>query len=218
MKVLVIGGGKLGYYLTKILLESDYQIRLIDNSKEACAYAADNLDVPVIWGDGTSVETLGQGIGDGCDVVIAVTGKDQDNLIACEIAKKKFGVKKAFARSNNPKNTEVLKTLGVDIAVSSTQIIAGLIEHEVGGAEVKFITNVNEGDAVVSEFSVPENWRLSGIYLRDLDLPENCVIISIMRGRDMLIPRGNTPVISGDEVMALTVGSAGRKLKKLFEG
>lgn len=218
MKVLVIGGGKLGYYLTKILLESNYEIRLIDNSREACAYAADNLDVPVIWGDGTSVETLRQGIGDGCDVVISVTGKDQDNLIACEIAKKKFGVKKAFARSNNPKNTDVLKTLGVDIAVSSTQIIAGLIEHEVGGAEVKFITNVNEGDAVVSEFAVPENWRLSGIYLRDLDLPENCVIISIMRGRDMLIPRGNTPVISGDEVMALTVGNAGRKLKKLFEG
>ena len=218
MKVLVIGGGKLGYHLTKMLLESNYEIRLIDNSREACAYAADNLDVPVIWGDGTSVETIRQGIGDGCDVVIAVTGKDQDNLIACEIAKMKFGVKKAFARSNNPKNTEVLKALGVDIAVSSTQIIAGLIEHEVGGAEVKFITNVNEGDAVVSEFSVPENWRLSGIYLRDLDLPENCVIISIMRGRDMLIPRGNTPVISGDEVMALTVGSAGRKLKKLFEG
>ncbi len=218
MKVLVIGGGKLGYYLTKILLESNYEIRLIDNSKEACAYAADNLDVPVIWGDGTSVETLRQGVGDGCDVIIAVTGKDQDNLIACEIAKKKFGVKKAFARSNNPKNTDVLKELGVDIAVSSTQIIAGLIEHEVGGAEVKFITRVNEGDAVVSEFAVPENWRLSGIYLRDLDLPENCVIISIVRGRDMLIPRGNTPVISGDEVMALTVGNAGRKLKKLFEG
>lgn len=218
MKVLVIGSGKLGYYLTKMLLESNYEIRLIDNSREACAYAADNLDVPVIWGDGTSVETIAQGIGDGCDVVIAVTGKDQDNLIACEIAKRKFGVKKAFARSSNPKNTEVLKALGVDIAVSSTQIIAGLIEHEVGGAEVKFITNVNEGDAVVSEFAVPENWRLSGIYLRDLDLPENCVIISIMRGRDMLIPRGNTPVLSGDEVMALTVGSSGRKLKKLFEG
>ena len=123
----------------------------------------------------------------------------------------KFGVKKAFARSTIRKTPRCLKLSEVDIAVSSTQIIAGLIEHEVGGAEVKFITNVNEGDAVVSEFSVPENWRLSGIYLRDLDLPENCVIISIMRGRDMLIPRGNTPVISGDEVMALTVGSAGRK-------
>mgnify|MGYP000741984292 FL=1 len=71
-----------------MLLESNYEIRLIDNSREACAYAADNLDVPVIWGDGTSVETIRQGIGDGCDVVIAVTGKDQDNLIACEICQK----------------------------------------------------------------------------------------------------------------------------------
>lgn len=216
MKILVVGGGRLGYYLTKALLESGYEVRLIESDKEACAYAADNLDIPVIHGDGTSPEVIKRGTAEGCDAFIAVTGKDQDNLVACQTAKK-LGIEKTFARANNPKNTAVLRDLGVDIAVSSTQIIAGLIEHEVGGAEVKFITNVNQGDAVVSEFSVPQNWRLSGVCLKDLDIPENCVIISVMHNRNMIIPRGNTVISSGDEVMALTIGSAGRKLKKLFE-
>lgn len=216
MKVLIIGGGELGYYLAKNLLEGGYEVKLIESDKEACKQAADRLDIPVIWGDGTSAETMKQGIEGGCDVVVAVTGRDQDNLIACQTARQKFKINKVFARSNNPKNTAIMKKLGIDITVSATQTLSSLIEHEIGDAEVKFITNVNQGEAVVSEYHIPEDWRLSGMSLKELEMPENCVIISVMRGGDMIIPRGNTAVVSGDEVLALTVGSAARKLKKLF--
>lgn len=216
MKILIIGGGQLGFHLSKNLLENGYEVSLIDSDKEACKETADRLDIPVVWGDGTAAETMKQGIGSGCDAVIAVTGRDQDNLIACQTAKQKFGIKRVFARSNNPKNTAIMKKLGIDITVSATQTLANLIEHEIGDAEVKFITNVNQGAAVVSEYHIPEDWQYSGTCLKELEIPENCVIISVMRGRDMIIPRGSTAIVSGDEILALTVGAAARKLKKLF--
>lgn len=216
MKVLIIGGGQLGFHLSKNLLENGYEVKLIDSDKEACKEAADRLDIPVIWGDGTSAEAMKEGIKGGCDALIAVTGRDQDNLIACQTAKQRFGITRVFARSNNPKNTAIMKKLGIDITVSATQTLANLIEHEIGDAEVKFIMNVNEGAAVVSEYRIPEDWRCSGMSLKELGIPENCVIISVMRGRDMIIPRGSTAVVSGDEILALTIGSAARKLKKLF--
>lgn len=217
MKVIIVGGGQLGYFLAKNLLVSGHEVKIVDMNKKRCKHIADVLDIAVICGDGTRIETLAHAKVSKYDVLIAVTDKDEDNLIACEIAKKQFNIKKTVSRSNNPKNISIMKKLGVDITLNTTQIITNLIEHEIDGAQVQFIANITNSDAMISEYKIPLTWTHSGIAISELALPENCVLIYLIRSGVLIIPRGNTVIMGGDEVVALTVGAVGKKLKKIFE-
>lgn len=217
MKVLIIGGGKLGYYLTKTLMEEGHEVHLIEILREKCTKLADELDIPVVFGDGTLVETLKAAGVMHMDALISVTGKDEVNMIACQLGKRQFNVPKTIARTNNPKNIEVMNRLGADIALCSTSIIAGMIEHEVDSPEIKLVTNINQGEAEISEYMLPVNWSKSGRRLMDLNLPEDSVIVSLIRKGEMLIPRGKTQLFGGDEIMALTIGTARKQLMKIFE-
>nr|AMP50891.1 TrkA-N domain protein [uncultured bacterium] len=218
MKVLIVGGGKLGYNLAKTLLEEGKEVRLIEVSRMKGELLATDLDIPIFCGDGTSVEALAKAGAGQCDAVIATTDRDEFNLIACELAKRQFNVKKTIAKVNNPKNVDIMKKLGVDFTVSPTVLMAGLIEHEIDGAQVRFITDVNNSNVVISEYSIPQNWSKSGTAVKDLNLPEKCLMIYVMRDKDMMIPKGNTELFAGDEIIALTVDNAAkRKLKKTFE-
>lgn len=217
MKILIVGGGTLGYYLAKNLLEEGNTVRVIEENKNRCETIADDLGIQVLMGDGTRIETLAQAKAGSFDALVAVTGKDEDNIIVCEIAKKQFGIKKTVSRSNNPKNIYLMKKLGIDIAVNTTQIITNLIEHEIDGAAVQVIANISNSDAVICEYKIPENWSQSGKKVMELEMPEDCVLTYIMRNGTLMIPRGSTVLFGGDEVVALAVGNASKKLKKLFE-
>ena len=164
-KILIVGGGNLGYFLSQALMEDGYSVSLIEKEKEYCRRVANLLDIPVICGDGTMVETLARGGAGKCDTLIAVTGKDEDNLIACELAKQQFNVPQTVARVNNPKNMDIMKKLGVDITMSPTRIIAGMIEHEVEGAAVRLVADINNSDASINEYKLPEHWSLSLIHI-----------------------------------------------------
>ena len=120
MRVCIVGGGKVGYYLSKTLMEHGHDPIIIEIDEHTCSRLADQLELPVIHGDGTLVEILDLARAGGCGALVGVTGRDETNLVACQLAKKVFGIKKTVARVNNPKNSEVLKMLGVDITVSST--------------------------------------------------------------------------------------------------
>lgn len=216
-KILIVGGGNLGYFLSQALMEDGYSVSLIEKEKEYCRRVANLLDIPVICGDGTMVETLGRGGAGKCDTLIAVTGKDEDNLIACELAKQQFNVPQTVARVNNPKNMDIMKKLGVDITMSPTRIIAGMIEHEVEGAAVRLVADINNSDASINEYKLPEHWSRSGATVQSLNLPEDCVLIYLMRDSLITIPRGNTALMEGDEIVALTVGNTAKTLKKIFE-
>ena len=216
-KILIVGGGNLGYFLSQALMEDGYSVSLIEKEKEYCRRVANLLDIPVICGDGTMVETLARGGAGNCDTLIAVTGKDEDNLIACELAKQQFNVPQTVARVNNPKNMDIMKKLGVDITMSPTRIIAGMIEHEVEGAAVRLVADINNSDASINEYKLPEHWSRSGATVQSLNLPEDCVLIYLMRDSLITIPRGNTALMEGDEIVALTVGNTAKTLKKIFE-
>ena len=177
MKVLIVGGGNLGYYLAKNLLENGDKVKIIDSDKERCQQIADELNIPVINGDGTRPEILALAKPATCDAVVVVTGKDEDNLIACELAKKQFGVKKTVSRSNNPKNVTLLKKMGIDIVVNTTQIITDMVEHEIDGAAVQVMANISNSNAVISEYRIPDNWEHSGKSVMELDIPPDCVLI-----------------------------------------
>lgn len=203
MNVLVIGCGKVGYFLARTLREHGHHPTLIEADRERAKRSANELDMVVYCGDGTSIDMLETA---GCadtDALIAVTGSDQNNLVACQLAKRLFHVKRTVARVNNPKNTQVLKRLGVDIALSSTDVLARLIEREVDSAVIRQIVPLNQGEASINEIDLPDNYPLDGVRLQDLSLPEESILVSITRGDKMIIPRGKTQLHSGDRIILL---------------
>lgn len=204
MKIIIVGGGKVGYYLTKTLLEHGHHPHLIEKDRAACVHVSNDLDVPVICGDGTTIDILEAAKTRDADALIAVTGRDQDNLVACQLAKKVFCVRRTVARINNPRNAGVMKQLGVDIPISSTDNIARLLEREIDTAAIRQLMPLNHGDASLSELQLPENYKHHGKRLSELPLPVESVIVSISRddGR-LVIPRGNTQLFSGDKVLVV---------------
>lgn len=219
MKAIIVGGGKVGFYLAKTLLEHEYEVTIIERDKEQSRYCANNLEAEVACGDGTSAETLLSCGVEKADCVIAVTGRDECNLIACQVAKKAFGVRKTIAKVNNPKNADVMKRLGVDIVVSAIDNIIQLLEHEVDFSAMKKLLTIDEefDDASLVEITLPENYVYEGKKLAELKLPEQCNIACINRGGRTIIPRGATILWSGDIVMVVMMNSKEKELRKALK-
>lgn len=216
MTVIVVGGGKVGFYLARTLMEHGHKPRLIEMNKDACTHIANELDIPVICGDGSTIEALEHAGIEEADALIGVTGKDENNLIACQLAKKEFGVKRTVARVNNPKNMSVMKQLGVDIPISSTDNIARLLEREVDSAAIKQIISLNRGETSISELQIPANYRRNGVRLSELHLPEESIIVSIIRDGEMIIPRGNAQILSNDKVLVVCQNKVIHTLGKML--
>lgn len=216
MRVLIVGGGKLGYFLTRNLIDMDYHVKLIEKDKSKCMRIANDLDAEVVYGDGTKVEVLVDAGIAKADCFIAVTGKDQDNLVASQLAKKKFKVKKVIARANNPRNLEALRKLGVDNAVSSTEIITRLIEQEIESDRLQLLVTINQGKAAICEIHVPKYAAISGSYVKDIGLPESSLIVSIVRDEEIIIPKGDTIIEDEDKIVAVCKSGKQRELVKIF--
>ncbi|MDQ5983142.1 MAG: TrkA family potassium uptake protein [Eubacteriales bacterium SKADARSKE-1] len=217
MKIVIIGGGKLGYYIAEAMLDRDYEVKLIEKDRARCNQLAELLDAEVIHGDGTEIEILSDAMSGKVECLIAVTGRDQDNLVAAQLAAKRFQVKKVIARANNPRNLEALRKLGITHVVSSTEIITKLIEQEVESASGRLVATLNRGRAAICELLVTKNSKVAGVSLKDIILPKFSLIISILRNDELLIPQGDTVFTAGDEVVAICMGDSQRKLIKLFE-
>ncbi|MDD5952300.1 MAG: TrkA family potassium uptake protein [Oscillospiraceae bacterium] len=216
MVIVIVGGGKLGFDLAQTMMERKYDVRLIEKNKLKCMDLANQLDAEVICGDGTEIEILAEAGAKNCDSFIAVTGSDQDNLVATQLAKKEFGAKKVIVRANNPANMEALRTLGTDIVVSSTEIITKLIEQEVDFAEMHMLATLNKGRASICTMILPDRSAWDGHPLKDIDLPSGSLVISILRDEAMMIPNGYTVLHSGDELVAVCENDNRKKLIKLF--
>ena len=217
MNVIVVGAGKVGYYLAETLMEHGHKPFVIERNKELCQKIANNLDIPVLNGDGTTLEALEAAGVEQCDAFVSATGQDEANLIACQLAKQRYGVRRTVARVNNPKNTQVLKRLGVDIALSSTDVLARLIEREVDSAVIRQIVPLNQGEASINEIDLPDNYPLDGVRLQDLSLPEESILVSITRGDKMIIPRGKTQLHSGDRIILLCHNRELHQLRRVLK-
>lgn len=216
MKVVIVGGGKVGYYVAKTLIEDGIGVSIIEKNESACRKIADELDIPVICDDGTTVEAQLSAGTVNADAFIAVTGSDEDNIVAAQIAKRKFEVDRVIARANNPKNVKAMKLLGVDIAVSSTQVITNLIEMEID-SEVRLLATLNRGEAGIVELVADSDFNTEKLPLSAISLPRNCIIIAVVSDGQLIIPRGDTVIKPGDRITAIAEnGSARRALKKVF--
>ncbi len=216
MKTIIVGGGKVGFYLAKALQGQGHEAVIIEQDKEQCRMCADLLDVKVCCGDGTSREVLQAAGADSADVVAAVTGRDESNLVCCQTAKKIFGVKKTVAKVNNPNNTAALRSLGVDTVVSATDFIIQNLQREVDISAIRELVSLNDGEASLIEITLPENYKLAGSTLMEIDLPQSCSVSCINRDGRTIIPRGQTKLHSGDKLLLVTLGTAERELRRIL--
>jgi trk system potassium uptake protein TrkA len=217
MNVLVIGGGKVGYYLTKTLLEHGHYPTIIEINKEVCKRLANELDIPVHCGDGTTIEALEAAHIEKMDAVISISGRDEDNLIACQLAKMMFHVPQTVTRVNNPKNADVMRQLGVDIVISATDNIARLLEREVDTSAIKQLVSLQAGESAISEIQIPSHYKLDGITLNELRISDEAIIISITRNNEAIIPRGNTQILSGDKILIMAKNKSLHQLKSMLK-
>jgi len=216
MKSIIVGGGKIGYNLLKTLKERNYDIVLIERDKYICQTIAENIDADIIYGDGTDIDVLKDAGIDEAEVVAAVTGTDEENLVICEIAKSNFDITKTIARVNNPKNMAMFKALGVDKTVCSTAVIANLIESEFDKDNFKIVQTFERGSMILVDIRIEKNNVWCDSFIKDLELPDECVITSILRDEKVIYPRGNTRILGLDNILVLTNNSGLLELKKLF--
>ncbi|MDF2541960.1 MAG: trkA1 [Herbinix sp.] len=204
MKTIIIGGGKIGYNLFKTLRERDYEVILIERDKDTCLKIAEDFNADIICGDGTNLEVLKDAGIESAEIIAAVTGADEENLVICQIAKLSFNTKKTIARVNNPKNTVMFKNLGIDNTVCSTQVIANLIENSFDKEDYQIINTFERGAMILAELTIKEHNPWSNKPVRDLKLPNECVLVSILRGDNVIYPRGDSIILVGDKVVIIT--------------
>jgi len=214
MRIIVVGGGKIGYYLCRTLIEHGHDPVLVEYEEKTAVRLADELDIPVVWGDGTMLEPLVSAGIEKADALVAVTGDDEKNLVACQLAKTTFGVKRAVAKANDPKNADIMRQLGIDNTVSATANIARMIEQEVDLANVKQLISLNQGDSGIFELTLPEDYCYDGKYLIDIKLPDQSIITAIQRGGECIIPRGRTAIRSGDRLLVMANNEVIYKVKE----
>ena len=214
MKVVVVGGGKVGYYLAKTLLEHGHSPMIIEKDSKQCQYIANQLDLRVVCGDGSTLEALNSANVSESQALVSVTGTDEDNLIICQLAKKHFKVARTVARVNNPKNAEVMKQLGIDITVSSSDFLARIIEHEVDTAAIRQLMQLNRGESTLLELTLPKDFKHHGKTLQALPLPEESIVVTITRDGDMIIPRGNAQLQANDRLLVVCKDSVIHRLSQ----
>lgn len=218
MYVIVAGGGKVGYYLTKRLIEENHEVLLVEKDKKKCNQIAEELGEVAFNGDGCEVRTLEEIGTERADVMVAVTGDDEDNLVICQMAKFRFNVSRVIARINNPQNEDVFEKLGVATTVSSTKIIYNLIDQEVDSEEVIPLASLKGGDVEVVEVKLKEGSPVVKKQIKELHIAGDAVIATILRGNEIIFPRGDTILRVNDTIVALTVTEKEKVLRERLVG
>lgn len=204
MKMVIVGGGKVGWNLARIMLERRHTVSLIERDRQKCEKLADELDAAIFRGDGTNVAVLEAAGTQDADVFMTVTGSDQDNLVACQVARDHFHAKKVISRVNDPRNIETFRVLGIENIVSSTDILTKMIEQEADLAHMHLIATLNQGKAGICSMTLPSNTALDGVALKDISLPRGTLVISLIRRGVLTIPDGSTLLQAGDELVAVS--------------
>ena len=205
MYILIVGAGKVGYSLAQRLIQDNHSVALIEKDKSVCEEMTRQLDILVINGDGCSLAVLKEAGIERSDVVAAVTGDDEDNLIICQLAKERFSIGRTVGRVNDPKNEHIFFELGVDIPINATTIIAKIIEEEVSFSDFVNLLSFKRGKLAIVRVDLPEDAPVINQKLEDIQLPPDSVLVSILRGEEVIVPRGDTILESGDDIIALTM-------------
>jgi trk system potassium uptake protein len=203
LRILVIGAGKVGWNLTRELLAKGHDVTLIESDRERYLAAEQELEHLVAYGDASELWVLERaGIAE-AELVIAVTGDDEDNVLICQVAKEKYGVERIIARVNNPRNRQHFELLGIKPYVSATDLILRLIEHEVPRYGLIHLLDLSTQGLEIIEVELPDDSPVLGRSLDGLELPKGSLLISILRRGEGFVPDGHTVLEPGDQVLAV---------------
>jgi trk system potassium uptake protein TrkA len=218
MFVIIVGGGKTGSQLASQLLNGGHHVKLIENRPEVLARIKEELPEEVIVaGDGSSPSVLESAGIENAQVLAAVTGEDEDNLVVTTLARFEFGVPRIIARVNNPKNTWLFTPeMGVDVALCQSDILAKLIAEEMSLGDMMTLLKLRKGEYSIVEEKVHPGAVVVGKLLRDIDLPPQCVFVAVIRKGQLIVPKGNTELAPVDEIIALVHASQATNLAELL--
>ncbi len=221
MYIVINGGGKVASHLARLMLENGHAVALIERRDEVVEKLVAELpgEPLIIHGDGCDVSYQEDAGVARADVFVASTGDDDDNLVACQLAKVAFGVPRAVARVNNPKNERIFNALGIE-AISSTTIISRMIEEEATIGDMRTLISLRQGNMAIVEIELPtDRCVVCNKKIAELDLPVDCVLVALVRGDDDVVTvHGDTELLPGDVVIAFTAVEHEKALKKALTG
>jgi trk system potassium uptake protein len=219
MKVIVAGAGNLGYFLATDLNGRGHDVIMIEQDKEIVQRG--QKEVPVTWihGDGCEPWVLEKAEVQAADVLVAATGDDEDNLVISLLAKQEFAVPRVVARVNHPKNAWMFdETWGVDVSVSPPHIMASLVEEAVSIGDLVTILPLEGGHVTLVELTLPPDSPNVGKHIYDLRLPHDATIVAVVRDGHVVIAEPETPLLAGDEIMALSTREAAQAFQQAVLG
>jgi trk system potassium uptake protein TrkA len=219
MYIVVVGGGRVGYYLTRALLDEGHEVLVLEKEAAICEAITDELGSICLRGDGCEAATLAEVGTDRADMLIAVTGDDEDNLVAGQVAKHKFNVPRTIARIRNPKNETLFKKLGIDVTISSTNVILEHIEEKVPTHPLTHLLAIEDSGLEIVEVKIPPESPIIGKSVRALSLPPGTKLALVIRkeGKNR-VPTLNTILREGDRVIALTTPESEEQLRTALRG
>ena len=203
MYVIITGAGKVGWNLARELIAKDREVTLIESDHARYRVVEEELEHAVQYGDATELWVLERAGIQRADLVIAVTGDDEDNILICQVAKEKYGVQRIVARVNNPRNLQHFRLLGVQPAVSATDLILRLIEHEVPEYGLIQLLALEEEHLEIIEVEVGEGSPAAGKRVQDVNLPDGSLVISVLRGGAGFVPKADSVIEAGDQVLLI---------------
>ena len=219
MYIIVVGGGKVGYHLARALLTEGHEILVIEKDRSRKDFITNELGGICMHGDGCEAAILTEAGTGRADMLIAVTGEDEDNLVSCQLAKHKFNVPRTIARSSNPKNEILFHKLGIDVTVSSTNVIMEYIQQEVPTHVLTHLLSIPENGMELVDVRIPPDSLSVGKRIKDIKLPNGSVVALIIRREEKpLLASPETTIQIGDQIIAVTPSNLEEQLKVALRG
>jgi trk system potassium uptake protein TrkA len=217
MYIIIVGAGKVGYHLGRLLMAGEHEVMLIEKDRSKANLLSLEFHDAIMEGDGSTVEVLKEAGANRADVIVATTGNDEDNLVICQIAKLMFLRPRTIARVNNPQNEELFGGLGVDASVSGTKIINAMIQEQVKAGDMMIpLLTLKAGDVEIVEVELSRSSHILKKKVKDLTLPPGSIFIAVIRGEEVIIPYGETEFQPEDKVIALVKRTSEQALREML--
>ena len=219
MYVIVVGGGRVGYYLARALLDEGHEVLVLEKAAAISSIVSDELGSICVRGDGCEATTLASVGTNRADMLIAVTGDDEDNLVSCQVAKHMFNVPSTVARIRNPKNENIFRKLGIDVIVNTTNLILESIEEEVPTHTLTHLRDIRDKGLGIVEVKIPPGAPTIGKPVKELSLPEGSVLSLVIRkARKPIVPSGATILQAEDQIIAVISPESEEALRAALSG
>ena len=217
MYIIIVGGGKVGYHLGRLLMAEGHEVMLIEKDRSKVDLLSFEFHDAVMEGDASTVEVLREAGVNRADVIVATTGNDEDNLVICQVAKLMFLRPRTIARVNNPRNEELFAGLGVDASVSATKIINAVIQEQVKAGDMMIpLLTLKAGDIEIVEVQLTRSSHIVRKKIKNLTLPTGSIFIAVIRGEEVIIPYCETEFQPEDRVLALVKRESEQALREML--